>query len=121
MKFEDIKSITIEDVCDKAKEIAGDVLDFAEEHKEGIAVGLPCVFVAGGFVRELTKERKRRRVERERIKDQERKRYMIWDPRNMHHWDLRRPLTNVERRELDFRVNKGEHMADVLEDMRVLR
>ena len=89
-------------------------LDFVQENEEAILVTVPIVMTLGTLVHNAN-------VDYKMAQDRKRTTYTIWDPRHMHAWDLRRQLTNRERRELDRRVKNGENMADVLEDMRVLR
>lgn len=38
-----------------------------------------------------------------------------------HYWALRRELTNAEWVEIDKRKNKGERLADILSELRVLK
>lgn len=109
-----VKDVTLDDVMYEAKRVACDALDFAADHKEGLAV---CALVAPAAYE----------IGRKMVKDikhdsnDKRERCQYWDRRTMHMWETRRPLTNRELMELDYRVKRGEHMGKILSDMRVLR
>lgn len=108
--LDDIKnSVNLDDISYKAKQLASDALDFAEEHKEGIVVAYCAADIIGKATAGIKKAEKKKET------------YQIWDPKHMHMWELRRKLTNREHAEIDFRVRRGEHMGKVLAEMRVLR
>jgi hypothetical protein len=96
------------------KRVITKTLNFIADHQEEIVMSVPVFFAIGNAIH---KTRVENRIENE----YRRKTYSQWDPRSMHSWDLRRPLTNREKMILDERVRRGERMVDVLESMRVLR
>ena len=113
--LEDIKNyVKDNDLVGEAKQAAGDALNFVEEHKEGILISVLSASAVGNMINNAQRN-KRIKKEVKRVT------YSIWDPKHMHHWELRRPLTNREKVELDRRVASGEDMANVLYQMRVLR
>lgn len=109
-----VKDVTLDDVMYKAKRVAGDALDFAADHKEGLtvcALVAPAAYEVGRKVVKDIKHNKRDKADR----------CHYWDRRTMHMWETRRPLTNREWMELDYRVKRGENAGKVLSEMRLLR
>lgn len=85
-----------------------------ERNKEAIIVLTPVV-ISG--IRMIGKSVRRR----EDKKEEERRACKIYDPSMGDWWDLKKPLTNRERLELEQRVANGELRGDVLRDMKKLR
>lgn len=54
-------------------------------------------------------------------KEKEVKDLFCYDRSLGHYWALRRKLTNKEWTEIDSRKNNGERLADILDDLKVLK
>lgn len=91
------------------------VIEFADEHKDILAVVVPSALGLGTAGIKAISKHKAQNKERD-IKD----RY-CYDNRLGHYWVLRRELTNSEWLEIDRRKRNGEMLADILDEMRVLK
>ena len=47
--------------------------------------------------------------------------YRVYDPRTGQYYYLKRRMTNREKMELDYRIDNGERMGFILDDMNLLR
>lgn len=56
-----------------------------------------------------------------RRKEKELKEYYCYDRSLGHYWRLRRELSNAEWLAIDKRKQNGERLADILEELRVLK
>lgn len=87
-------------------------------HKEIIAVVVPVGLGAAGVitkgVRAIGRNRKMK-------KEQDLKELYCYDRSLGHYWKLRRELTNSEWVEIDKRKKRGERLADILNEMKVLK
>lgn len=54
-------------------------------------------------------------------REKDNKELYCYDNRLGHYWRLRRELSNSEWLEIDRRKNKGEHLSDILSDLKVLK
>lgn len=102
----------------KAKETADKICTSAKEiwnnNKEAIVVLTPIIFSG---ISMMNKSARRR----EEKKEEERRERRVYDPSMGDWWDLKKPLTNNERLELERRVADGELRGDVLRDMGKLK
>jgi len=114
MQIEFNNKIYIIDFKDAAKKAVEKTLAFVADNQQSILMSLPVV---AAIIKFIHRARVEERLRRKELKSNN----SIWDRRRMHMWDLKRPLNNRERRELDERMKRGEEMVYILESMRVLR
>lgn len=112
------KQIKREEFKRKAKEKANKFVasskTFWDNNKEVIVVLTPIIFSGIGMMNKSARRREEKREE-------ERRERRVYDPSMGDWWDLKKPLTNTERLELEKRVANGELRGDVLRDMGKLK
>ena len=89
---------------------------FCSENKEWVlGVGLPFAGAAiGGAIKHHNKHAQVKAMDH--LKNR-----MIYDNRNGLYFETKRNMTNSERLEYSRRRDNGEHTADILRDMRILK
>ena len=89
---------------------------FCSDNKEWLlAVGIPLAgSLLGGIVKGASKHATARREDHHRD-------CQIYDNRSGVYFETRRKMTNSERLEYSRRRDNGEHVADILRDMRILK
>lgn len=102
----------LKDAAPKIKKGAGECWTWLKENREELVKFTPFVLGAIGLVKSMRPTATQ--SERERID------HTYYDPRTGLHWQLRRPLSNSERMELERRRRLGEDAGSILADMRVL-
>lgn len=114
MKKLDLKE-KVHEATEKAKIKVGHVYFWCMDNKEVVAVVGPVLLTSGV---ELVKVVTRRGTvsEQRRLKEN-----YIYDRKSGHYYELRRKLKNREWLEFDERKNRGESVAQILQDMRVLK
>lgn len=100
----------VKEVSKKAKQKLTNVYAYCKEHPEDVFYG--AIVVAGACSAIDKKiQHQRRRVE------EYRRQHQHYD-RQTNQWvDLRRPLTEQEKWELNYRHKHGERISDILADM----
>ena len=111
---EDEKQIKIDEFKRKVKEKATKAIDFVVENRGAIVVAIP--FVLAGFS-EFNKAANRH----ERAREERRRDSRVYDPSLGDWWELKKPLTNNERLEMETRIENGEKRGDILRDMGKLK
>lgn len=101
-------------VKEKADKICTSAKEFWDNNKEAIVVLTPIIFSG---ISMMNKSARRR----EEKKEEERRERRVYDPSMGDWWDLKKPLTNNERLELERRVADGELRGDILRDMGKLK
>lgn len=105
----------IQDLKWRLSEKTKNVKIFIINNKETIIVLAPIVIgVARPIVKSINKH-----ITLNKTKDL--KELYCYDRSLGHYWSLRRELTNKEWITIDRRKKCGEHLSDILEDMKVLR
>lgn len=101
-------------VGDKTQELA----EWAEDHQEFLRVAIPFTTGAVALIAKGA-----RNVSKRRKLDEERrlKENYCYDRSLGHYWELRRKLTNEEWRIIEARRANGERLADILNDLKVLK
>jgi hypothetical protein len=100
---------------DKFNRKIEDVERFVFNNKEMIIAVIP--FMAGG-----TAWLVKRGVKHSEMKKQEDLKNLYCYDRSLgHYWKLKRELTNSEWVEIDKRKKNGEHLADILDELKVLK
>lgn len=110
-KFE----IKIEEMVEKAKEKAGKAYTWAKDNKETLYVIVPVLATSGVELIKIIL-RSGNVKEQKELKD-----LYVYDRRSGHYYQLKRKLKNREWIEFDERKNRGENVAQILQDMRVLK
>lgn len=105
------RQMKIEEIKRKVKEKAIKAKDFVVRNKETIIVAAPFV-IAG--LSEVNKAANRH----ERAKEDKIRNSRIYDPSLGCWWDLKKPLSNTERLEMELRISNGERRGDILRDMK---
>ena len=83
----------------------------AYENKEKIAFAAPVIiFMGKAFIKRSNLHKA------ETLKNN-----YCYDRSLGHYWQLKRPLTNAEWIEIDKRKRRGDRLADILEEFRVLK
>ena len=101
-------------VKEKSDKICTSVSSFWNNNKEAIVFWTPLILSGIGMANKSAKRR-------EQKKEEERRERRVYDPSIGDWWDLKKPLTNNERLELERRVADGELRGDVLRDMGKLK
>ena len=102
----------LKEAVPKIKKGAGECWTWLKDNREELVKFTPFVLGAIGLVKSVKPTATQ--TERQRID------HTYYDPRTGLHWQLRRPLTNTERMELERRRRLGEDAGSILADMRVL-
>lgn len=102
----------LKEAAPKIKKGAGEAWEWLKDNREELVKFTPFILGAIGLVKSLKPTATQ--TERERID------HTYYDPRTGLHWQLRRPLSNDERMELERRRRLGEDAGDILSSMRVL-
>lgn len=102
----------LKETAPKIKKGAGEAWEWLKDNREELVKFTPFILGAVGLVKSLKPTATQ--SERERID------HTYYDPRTGLHWQLRRPLSNSERMELERRRRLGEDAGDILSSMRVL-
>lgn len=92
-----------------------DAVNWANEHKELLILAVP---VAVGAVKAGVKFTSKQITLH---KEQDLKDLYCYDRSLGHYWKLRRELTNDEWLEIERRKQNGESLADILDDLKVLK
>ena len=108
------REMKIDNFKRKVKEKATKVKDFVIENKRTIVVATPIAIAAFS---EINKAANRH----ERAKEERRRDSRVYDPSLGYWWDLKKPLTNNERLEMEARIANGEKRGDILRDMGKLK
>ena len=104
-----------QDLKRKIKQKVKDGKDWVVENKETIIVVLPIVIgIVAPIIKSVNKH-----ITLSKTKDL--KELYCYDRSLGHYWRLKRELSNGEWISIDKRKKCGEHLADILEDMRVLK
>lgn len=100
----------LKEVGEKAKQKLANAYAYCKEHPGDIFYG--AVLVAG------TLSAVEKKVQQQRRREEEyRRRHQHYD-RQINQWvDLKRPLTDEEKWELNYRHKHGERISDILADM----
>lgn len=102
----------LKEAAPKVKKGAGEAWGWLKENREELVKFTPFILGAIGLVKSMKPTATQ--TERQRID------HTYYDPRTGLHWQLRRPLSNSERMELERRRRLGEDAGDILSSMRVL-
>ena len=102
----------LKEAAPKVKKGAGEAWEWLKENQEELVKFTPFILGAIGLVKSMKPTATQ--IERQRID------HTYYDPRTGLHWQLRRPLSNSERMELERRRRLGEDAGDILSSMRVL-
>lgn len=102
----------LKEAAPKVKKGAGEAWEWLKENREELVKFTPFILGAIGLVKSMKPTATQ--SERQRID------HTYYDPRSGLHWQLRRPLTNAERIELERRRRLGEDAGEILSSMRVL-
>ena len=97
------------------KQKANDVKWWLKDNKEMVMVFGPAVIAGVSTVVKTVGKHINLRKE-ENLKD-----LYCYDRSLGHYWQLRRELTNKEWLEIDARKKNGERLADILEELKVLK
>lgn len=89
--------------------------DWTKENKELVALFVPVA------IKGVTTVSKAVNKNRNLRKEENLKNLYCYDRSLGHYWRLRRELTNREWLEIERRRKRGERLADILDDMRVLK
>lgn len=89
--------------------------EWLDRNKEALIVIVPIAIKGVTTVYKVVSKRSNLRKE-EQLKD-----LYCYDRSLGHYWRLRRELSNKEWLEIDRRKKNGERLADILEEMRVLK
>lgn len=101
-------------VHDKYQKLVRGVMD----NKEFFMIVLP---IGAATVGAVTKGVKAMNRSRNLKKEQDLKELYCYDRSLGHYWKLRRELTNAEWVEIDKRKKRGERLADILDELKVLK
>lgn len=88
--------------------------NFWNRNKEAIVILTPVIISGIGMINKSVKRR-------EDKKEEEKRERRVYDPSMGDWWDLKKPLTNNERLEMERRVSEGELRGSVLKDMGKLK
>ena len=89
--------------------------EWVDDNKQVLMVAVPAVATVVGTGVKVLGKRHNLRVE-ERNKD-----LRCYDASLGHYWELKRRLTNEEWVKIDRRKRNGERLADILDELRVLK
>lgn len=92
-----------------------DVQNFYYNNKELVIASVP--FIGAGIVFITKQSIKHHNINKEK----EVKELYCYDRSLGHYWRLKRELTNSEWVEIDKRKKSGERLADILDELRVLK
>lgn len=112
---EEGKKATFREFKNKLKQKANNVKWWLYDNKEMIMVLGPSVIAGVATVAKTVGKRVNLKKE-EDLKD-----LYCYDRSLGHYWQLRRELTNKEWLEIDARKKNGERLADILEELKVLK
>ncbi len=115
METVDIKDFKREARKRKLKEKWDKFVSWCEEHFLFFITILSAVL---GFIVSLSKNHKSESKAEDETKKRER---MIYDRRNGHYVEMKRPLKGSELMEIDYRYQNGESMAEIADDMGILK
>lgn len=100
---------------EKIQRKCSDVKNWAAANKETIVLLAPIMIgCATGIVKGVSKQVKL-------SKEKDLKELYCYDRSLGHYWKLRRELTNSEWVEIDRRKKNGERLADILDELKVLK
>lgn len=85
------------------------------ENRDTIIKVAPIVI--GGFAALAKTVSRHARIHNEKVL----KELYVWDPKLGLYWQLRKPMTNSQRLELDRRKQTGESVGNILAGMRILK
>lgn len=112
-------NLTIKDKLDYAKEklveFKDNTIKFCKEHKEVLIPLIPVFIGVGGKIIGFVAKQITIHNQKE-VKD-----LYCYDRSLGHYWKLRRELTNDEWVRIDKRKKDGERLADILDEMKVLK
>lgn len=108
--FNDLKN----EAWEKTKEGATKVKTFWDNNWQKVVVAAPIVLGGIAEARKIANDCERRSEAKKRES-------RVYDPAMGDWWDLKKPLTNNERLELESRVAEGELRGNVLREMGKLR
>ena len=91
------------------------VKEFYYDHKDEIIIFGPFVIGTLGKILKITGKQLKHRNEKQL------KELYCYDRSLGHYWKLRRELSNDEWVEIDKRKNNGERLADILDELKVLK
>lgn len=112
---EEGKKAKFREFKNKLKQKANNVKWWIYDNKEMIMVLGPSVIAGVATVARIVGKRVNLKKE-EDLKD-----LYCYDRSLGHYWQLRRELTNKEWLEIDTRKKNGERLADILEELKVLK
>lgn len=111
----DEKESTFRKLCAKAKNGIRQAGEWVNRNKEYVMIFGPlAIGGATAIVRQVGKHHNLR-------KEEDVKNLYCYDRSLGHYWALKRELSNREWVEIDQRKAKGERLADILEQLRVLK
>lgn len=100
---------------EKFQRKCSDVKNWATANKETIVLLAPIMIgCATGIIKGVNKQVKL-------SKEKDLKELYCYDRSLGHYWKLRRELTNSEWVEIDRRKKNGERLADILDELKVLK
>ena len=97
----------LEEAKRKTKEYAEVALNFVCDHKEAILFISPFLIKGAKAFNEKSQRNKQDR--------------RVWDPEMGIFWQLRRPMTQEEKRYFTERVKRGNNRGDILEALKLLK
>ena len=99
----------------EAKQKANKAIDWCIRNKDGIMYVAPTV-ISGVVVLAKVFNKHATVKKQEQLKD-----LYCYDRSLGHYWKLRRELSNAEWIEIDRRKKAGERLADILDELKVLK
>lgn len=109
LKVQEIK-LKVKEVGRKALDTGKDIVTYAEEHKEGVAIVAAGLAGTGKLIHSISK-----------AKEQRRKDITIYDHSSKQYMKLKRPLKQKEKLEAFERNQSGEKYAEIYRSMGLLK
>jgi len=109
LKVQEFK-LKVKEAGRKALDTGKDIVNYAEEHKEGVALIAAGLAGTGKIIHSISK-----------AKDQRRKDITIYDHSSKQYMRLKRPLRQKEKLEAFERNQNGEKYAEIYRSMGLLK
>lgn len=103
------------EMIDSAKKKVNETLVWIDQNKEVLIILVPAVAGAVKFTTKTINSHVNLK------KEEQLKNLYCYDRSLGHYWKLRRELTNSEWIEIDRRKKQGERLADILDELKVLK